>query len=217
MMSSLVASPRDGGSAGRRQIVAPYITAWSAEQHPPAVVVERPEGGIGYQHEIVADRDRNGVLWFRMSFQPSEGRPEFGKVHPLRQRRTMQRLLCQVCAGPADQTEDGVLWLLKDHREDWPLWPNGMGVTEPPVCVSCVRMSLRLCPALRKGATVVRAGSFVVAGAHGLLYRGGRRLTAVDSVTVAFEDPAIQWVRAVSLVRELRDCMIIPVADLAGE
>jgi hypothetical protein len=39
----------------------------------------------------------------------------------------------------------------------------------------------------------------------------------VDSVTVAFEDPAIQWVRAVSLVRELRDCMIIPVADLARE
>jgi hypothetical protein len=207
MMSGLVSLP----SAGRRgpQVVAPYITAWSAEQYPSVAVVERREGGIGYQHEALTDRDRNGVLWFRMSFQQGEGRPEFGKVHPLRQRRAMQRLLCQVCAGPADRTEDGVLWLLRDHQEDWPSWPNGMGVTEPPVCASCVRLSLQLCPALRKGATVVRAGSFVVAGVHGLLYRGGSKPTALDDVTVSFQNPAIRWVRAVSLVRELRDCVIL--------
>jgi hypothetical protein len=34
---------------------------------------------------------------------------------------------------------------------------------------------------------------------------------------VAFEDPAIRWVRAMSLVRELRDCVIIPLTDLADE
>jgi hypothetical protein len=181
------------------------------------VVVERPEGGIGYESETVADRDTNGVLWFRMSFQPGEGRPEFGKVHPQRQRRAMQRLLCQVCAGPADCTEDGVLWLLLDHREDWPAWPDGMGVTEPPVCVSCVRVSLRLCPALRKSATVVRAGSFVVAGVHGLRYQGGHAPTALGSATVAFEDPAIRWVRAISLVRELQDCVILSLAEFAEE
>src|SRR5262245_33889083 len=124
MMSSLVASSCDGANAGR-PIVAPYITAWSAEQSPPVVVVERPEGGIGYLDETVADRDRNGVLWLRTPFRPGQGRPEFGKVHPLRQRRTMQRLLCQVCAGPADCTEDGVLWLLQDHQKDWRSWPNG--------------------------------------------------------------------------------------------
>lgn len=216
MMSSLVASPRGGASAGR-QVVAPYITAWSAEVYPPVVMVERPEGGIGYEGETVADRDRDGVLWFRMSFQPGEGRPEFGKVHPQRQRRAMQRLLCQVCGGPADRAEDGVLWLLLDHREDWPSWPNGMAVTEPPVCVSCVRVSLRLCPALRKGATVVRAGSFVVAGVHGLRYQGGHTPIALGRYTVAFEDPAVRWVRAISLVRELRDCVILPLTELVGE
>lgn len=212
-MSSLLAAAPHGSGAGRR-VVAPYITAWSAEQTPPVVLVEHPEGGIAYQDETLADRDRHGVLWFRTPFRPGQGRPEFGKVHPMRQRRTMQRLLCQVCAGPADCTEDGVLWLLKDHREDWPSWPNGMGVTEPPVCVPCVRLALRLCPALRTGAALLRAGSFMLAGVHGTLYRGGLKVAAVDTTTVPFEDPAIRWVRAVSLVRELRDCAIIPLTDL---
>jgi hypothetical protein len=215
-MSSLLAGSRQRVGADRHA-VTPYIMAWSAEQDPPVMLVECPGGGIAYQDETVADRDRNGVLWFRTPFRPGQGRPEFGRVHPLRQRRTMQRLLCQVCAGPANQTEDGVLWLLKDHREDWPSWPNGMGVTEPPICLSCVEVSLRLCPALRKGAAVVRAGSFVVAGVHGTLYRGGHRLVTVGAATVAFEDPAIRWVRAVSLVRELQDCTVLPLADLVDE
>lgn len=120
----------------------------------------------------------------------------------------MRRLLCQVCGGPADHTEDGVLWLLKDHRDDWPQWPDGMGVTEPPVCVPCVRTSLRLCPALRKGAVVVRAGSFMVAGVYGALYRTGRKLSSAGQAAVPYDDPAVRWVRAVSLVRELRDCVI---------
>ena len=198
--------------AGRR-VIAPYITAWSAEERPPMVLVERPGGGIAYADETLADRDRNGVLWVRSQFRLGQGRPVFGQVHPMRQRRTMQRLLCQVCAGPADRTEDGVLWLLKDHRDDWPSWPNGMGVTEPPICASCVRVSLRVCPALRKGAAVVRAGSFVAAGVHGILYRSDPKLAATGAATVTFEDPAIRWVRAVGLVRELRNCTIIPLAD----
>lgn len=215
MSSLLIASRQDSGTG---RVVAPYITAWSTEQNIPAVLVERPSGGgIAYPDETLVDRDRHGVLWYRTPSRHGQGRPVFGKVHPVRQRRAMQRLLCQVCAGPADQTEDGVLWLLKDHRKDWPSWPNGMGVTEPPVCVPCAGMAVRLCPALRKGAAAVRAGSFMVAGVHGTLYRGGPKPTAVGEATMPFEDPAIQWMRAMSLVRELRDCVIIPLITLAGE
>lgn len=203
-MSSLPAASPQKACAGR-QVAAPYITAWSAEQDPPVALVERPGGGIAYQDETLSDRDRNGVLWFRTPFRPGQGRPEFGKVHPLRQRRTMQRLLCQVCAGPANATEDGMLWLLKDHREDWPSWPDGMGVTEPPTCLPCIWMSLRLCPALRNRAAIVRVGSFVEAGVYGTLYRGGHPPKAVGPATVPFEDPAIRWVRAASLVRELHN------------
>jgi hypothetical protein len=215
-MSSLLYAPDETADVGRR-VVAPYITAWSTEENLPTVLVERPGGGIAYQDETLADRDRNGVLWYRTPFQPAQGRPLFGKVHPIRQRRTMQRLLCQVCAGPANSTEDGVLWLLKDHRGDWPSWPEGMGVTEPPICLSCAQASIRLCPALRRGAAAIRAGSFRTAGVHGTLHRGGRTPTAIGTATVPFEDPTIRWVRAVSLVRELRDCVIIPLHDLTGE
>ena len=197
-----------------RPVVAPYVTAWSEEKDPPYTLVERPGGGIAYMDETFADRDRHGVLWFRTPFRLGQGRPEFGRVHPLRQRRTMLRLLCQVCAGPADRTEDGVLWLLQDHRDDWPLWPEGMGVTEPPICLPCVRMSVRMCPALRRGAATVRVRTFPVAGVRGTLYAGSRPV-AVGAASVPLDDPAIGWVRAVSLIRQLSDCTILPLAEVA--
>lgn len=198
-----------GGIADRR-IVVPYVAAWSEEQDAPFVLVER-YGGITYQDETAADRDNRGVLWFRTPFRRGHGRPEFGRVHPLRQRRAMLRLLCQVCAGPADQTDDGVLWLLQDHREDWPSWPDGMAVTEPPICLSCLRTSVSVCPALRGGAVAIRARRFSEAGVHGIQYRSGLQPVAVAAVTVAFDEPAIAWVRAVSLVRELGDCTVVPI------
>jgi hypothetical protein len=198
------------------RVVAPYITAWSAEIDPPCLVVGRA-GGIGYLDETVADRDSKGVLWFRTEFRPGVGRPEFARVHPMRQRRAMRRLLCQVCAAPADRTEDGVLWLLRDFRQDWPTWPDGMGVTEPPICLPCLRLSMRACPALRKGAAVVRVRSYQLVGVDGAVYRPcGNDLVATEAATVAFGDPAIRWVRAASLVRQLRDCRIVPPEELAG-
>jgi hypothetical protein len=147
----------------------PFITQWSEEQEPPAQIVERPGRGIAYLDETVHDRDSHDVLWFRMPSRPRQGRPLFTKVHPLRQRRAMRRLLCGVCGQPADQTEDGTLWLLCDFRDDWPGWPERMGVTEPPVCLPCVRVASRLCPALRKGCVAVRARRAPVAGVWGAL------------------------------------------------
>lgn len=139
----------DGPSS--RYPLVPYINAWSEEEDPPGKVIEIPGRGLVYADELVTDRDDRGVLWFRTISRPRQGRPNFQRVHPLRQRRAMRRLLCQVCAEPADMTEDGVLWLLKDQRTGWPGWPKGMGVTEPPVCLSCVPVAARQCPALRKG------------------------------------------------------------------
>jgi hypothetical protein len=90
-----------------------------------------------------------------------------------------------------------------------------MGVTEPPICVPCVRLSMRLCPALRKGEAVVRARSYRVAGVDGLLYRrDGNALRSTGAATLAFEDPAIHWVRAACLVRELQDTLIVSPAEL---
>ena len=208
----------DTATTAQTAIVAPYITRWSEEKTPARPVVSRGLG-IAFEDEIAVDRDKRGVLWTRAPQRHGVGRPLFGQVHPLRQRRVMSRLLCQVCAGPADRTADGVLFLLKDHREDWPGWPNRMGVSEPPVCWSCVRVSTRLCPALRRGAVLVRAGWCEIAGVNGILYSGDPEPRPVGQVTIAFENPAIRWVKAAHLIRELLDCTLIELdqADQAGE
>lgn len=191
--------------------VVPYITAWSAEQDLPYKLVERPGLGVGYADELLTDRDARGVLWQRSSVHRQVGRPEFGRIHPLRQRRAMLRLLCQVCSDPADRTGDGVLWLLRDHRDDWQGWPEGMASVEPPVCASCVAVSLKLCPALRRGAAAVRAGEYPVVGVRGVLYRKGvLGPVAVEAVNVSYDDPIVRWVVASALVRELQDCTLVP-------
>jgi len=194
----------------------PYITQWSEEREPESPLIERPGRGIGYLDESLADRDDRGVLWYRTPSRPGNGQPLFAKVHPLRQRRAMRRLLCNVCAKPADRTEDGVLWLLRDYRDDWSGWPENMGAIEPPVCLPCVRLSSRMCPALRKGAVAVRVRQAPIAGVRGALYRSGFGPVpeAVDEVTVAYEDPRVPWVRAINLVRELHGCTLVEVDEL---
>ncbi len=191
------------------QIIAPYITSWSAEQDLPYKLVER-FGGIGYADESFGDRDARGVLWQRAAVRHGVGKPEFGRVHPLRQRRAMRQLLCQVCAEPADRNDDGVLWLLRDYRDDWQGWPDGMGCNEPPVCVPCVPLSLRLCPALRRGAVAIRAREFDVAGVRGALYRAG----TVEEASHAYDDPDVRWLVASALIRELHGCTFVSLGEL---
>jgi hypothetical protein len=119
--------------------------------------------------------------------------------------------------GPADQTDEGVLWLLRDHRDDWRGWPEGMASVEPPICVPCVEVSLKLCPALRRGAAAVRVREFPIVGVRGALYRKGVFAPiATEAVNVAYDDPAVRWLVASALVRELHDCTLVPLAELAS-
>lgn len=200
--------------AGR--IVAPYVTASTAEQDLKCSLVVRPGGlGIGYTQELPGDRDALGVLWQKVAERPKEGKPEFARVHPARQRRAMSELLCQVCAGPADQTPDGALWLLRDHRGDWPRWPEGMASVEPPVCVRCVATSLRRCPSLQRGAVAIRVRGFEVVGVRGTLYRPGTFAPApVGAAQLDYGDPKVRWMVAVALIRELRGCSVVPFDEL---
>lgn len=192
----------------------PYITTWSEERDPPSKIIESPGRGIAYVDETLSDRDRHGVLWFRTPSRPGHGHPLFAKVHPLRQRRAMRRLLCGVCGHPVDVTDDGILWLLKDHRDDWPGWPENMGVTEPPTCVPCIRLAGRLCPALRNAAVTIRVRLAPIAGVRGLLYHSrGLVPVPVEEVNVPYDDPRIRWLRATNLIRELHDCTIVPLED----
>lgn len=87
----------------------PYIALWSGERLPAPRVVNSPRGGIGYPDENLLDRDHCGVLWTRVRSCRGVGEPIYEKQHPLRQRKAMRALLCQVCAAPADQNQHGVL------------------------------------------------------------------------------------------------------------
>jgi len=154
--------------------VVPYVTSWSDEKKLPTEIIMRTSMGIGFgikfADETVADRDRDGILWTRKPDRHGQGRPEFGNVHSRRQRRAMRLLLCQVCAQPADRTEDGVLWLLPDYYGEAQGWPENYDLAEPPICRSCVPIATRLCPALRRGHLGIRARQAPVCGVRGLVY-----------------------------------------------
>ncbi|OLF17386.1 hypothetical protein BU204_11830 [Actinophytocola xanthii] len=208
-------APAPEDPAPDNRVIAPYITAWTTETEPPSTLVERPGVGIAYTDELLTDRDDKGVLWFRVPSHPRQGRPDFGRVHPMRQRRAMRRLLCQVCAAPADVNDDGVLWLLKDESDQWPSWPEKMAVTEPPVCVRCVDVATRLCPALRQGAVALRVRNYPIAGVRAVVYRNwGKTLMPVEDTVIRYDDPSIRWARAMNLVRQFHDCTVIPLEDL---
>lgn len=198
--------------------IAPYITAWSTEQDLPCALVERPDHSIGYVNELLTDRDRRGVLWRQTALRHRLGQPEFARVHPLRQRRAMELLLCQVCGGPADQTDDGVLWLQRDYSDDWPRWPEGMASVEPPICLPCIPVARRMCPALRRGAVAVRVRECPVAGVRGVFYQQSVLApTAATAGNFAYDDPAVRRVVASALIRELRDCTIVPLDEFERE
>jgi hypothetical protein len=188
----------------------PYIALWSAEEVLAAPVIETV-GGIAYADETSVDRDDRGLLWSRVTVHQGVGEPRYQQLHPLRQRRAMRRLLCQVCAGPADQNEHGALWLVEAQEAGWAGWPNGAQCAQPPLCLRCARMSVRSCPSLKPGYLVVRARSFV-SGASGGLYRTGwpqPRPQLADAATVTYDDPRVRWLQADQLVRELVDCEFV--------
>jgi hypothetical protein len=192
------------------RVVVPYIVKWSDESGASAKVVAG-KSGIAYADETLNDRDQQGVLWTRWVHRPGSGRPRFGDDHPMRQRRAMRKLLCMVCGKPADQTDKGALWLLRDHREDWPDWPNSMANAYPPVCLPCAQLSIRICPALRKGYVVVR-GHAEITGVFGMCYRKGQtpgHAEIVGPQNVAYDDPLIRWTRAAKLIRSFHSVTVM--------
>jgi hypothetical protein len=194
--------------------------AWSGEERPTDRLTIRSDGsGIAYTDEVPHDRDNHGVLWRRSTLSPGQGRPVFGTIHAARQRRVARKLLCNVCAGPADRNDDGVLWLLGDDRGDWPNWPETMGATHPPICLPCAALSVRLCPHLREGGHVaVRVREPRAGGVFGALYAPGPLgPEAVEPVTIPYGDWRQPWVMAAQAATELHGCTLVDLdAELAA-
>jgi hypothetical protein len=137
---------------------------------------------------------------------PGKGRPQYGKVHFLRQRQAMGSLLCQVCGQPIknDATTDGLLWLLSEDPDDLATWPADMVTGHPPVCLSCAWLSVCACPHLRKQYTAVRVRRFHLSGVHGALYRPSYPAPVpYDVGGLDFGDGRLPWIQAAQLLMRL--------------
>jgi hypothetical protein len=198
---------RTNTSALVRAGLVPYIASWSGERPVRTPVVAKGHCGIGYQRERRGDRDAHGVLWIRYVRASGVGEPNFSMVHPHRQRRAMRQLLCQVCGGPADRNEQGILWLLGKSERDW---PGAEATGQPPVCLRCAGVAGRACPHLRGNALALRVRRAPVAGVFGTYYALGRhRPVNAGPATFAYEDPRVRWLQAGQLMRELYDCTVV--------
>lgn len=185
----------------------PYIALWSSEvTAQPEVTVRR--GRLAYVGERPYDRDSDGVLWRRVPSSPGRGRPQYGKVHFLRQRNAMSGLLCQVCGRSAveDAADDGVLWLLDEDPDDPGSWPRDLVTGHPPVCLPCARQSVRACPHLRRRYAAVRVRRHTLTGVHGVVYGPGFSGPAPRDIgSLDFGDPRMPWMQAAQLMMRLDD------------
>lgn len=199
--------------------VVPYIGTWTGEQRC-ALQLGWRGNRLGYADEIPIDRDEWGVLWQRHTARIGVGRPLFTVVHPLRQRRVMTRLLCQVCARAADHTEAGTLWLLPAREVATFDDRDGLVTNHPPLCVPCARVSVRRCPGMRPDHVAVRARS-AVCGVLGTVFRPLNHAPWMErddertADTVRFDDPAIAWTQATQLARVLVNISVVDLDTLA--
>ncbi|WP_328917075.1 MULTISPECIES: hypothetical protein [unclassified Streptomyces] len=195
----------------------PFIAAWSSETEAAQPAVTMRRGRLAYLNERPYDRDSSGILWRRVPSMPGKGRPQYGKVHFLRQRLAMDGLLCQVCGGPArkDATNDGLLWLLGEDPDDRSSWPTEMVTGHPPVCLSCAWLSVRACPHLRHQYAAVRVRRFSPSGVHGVLYRPSYPNPVPHEVGgLDFGDARTAWMQAAQLMMRLDEFTLV---DLEAE
>lgn len=190
--------------------LVPYIASWSGEHLTRARPIAKGTG-IAYEHERPGDRDAHGVLWMRKTRAPGVGTPQYGKVHPYRQRQAMRHLLCQVCGGLADQNEHGILWLLGQAEKPW---PGAEMTAQPPVCLRCAGPASRACPHLRRHTLALRVRHAPIVGARGILYQPWRgRLVRIGPMDLPYRDPSIRWLHAYQLFRELHDVTVIDLNE----
>ncbi|MFC5656270.1 hypothetical protein [Streptomyces nogalater] len=153
-------------------VPVPFITAWSKEEIPvqELVKVHRSSGTVlGLRDETDVER-QFGVSWVRMQATRG-GRPQHGRVHALRQRQAMSRMLCQLCGGPTVGTrKDERTLFLAASADGHPLL-NGERTESPPVHAVCARLSVEHCQPLRRhGWTAALVRHTPVRGVAGHVY-----------------------------------------------
>ncbi|QFY09658.1 hypothetical protein GBF35_26050 [Nonomuraea phyllanthi] len=105
--------------------------------------------------------------------KPDRRGPErMRKLNTRRQWRCMDKLLCQVCGGPAFDTSGTISWALTKTVFERTGLDSGR-TNSPPTCRDCIPKALQECPMLREDFAVYRVGYVTPAGVLADLYRPG--------------------------------------------
>ncbi len=206
----------------RRGLFVPYVTAWSGEREVSRAQLLLDTGGLRYRSEHSEDRDCLGGLWERWTGDYGDGAPLWRAVNSERQRTAMEHLRCQVCAGPASRTSKGVLFLEGGRTSAAAARLEEGTVAQPPLCLPCAPVARRQRPHLRRRCIALRAKKYPVWGVLGAVYTARRplgprptdQLVLDAEVPVAYGTPALRYVLASQLLRELRRVMVV---DLDAE
>jgi hypothetical protein len=204
---------------GSRDLPVPYAVPWTGETfNARTLTVRADRTGLCYRDEKPADRDQHGVLWARRRHAPGDGRPKFGKMHPVRQRRAMRALLCQVCGSPASRTSRGWLFVMLRPDSSETDQVEGSLCTKPPICELCAQLALRHCPELTDPVAVrvrkpriwgVLGDQYAAAGSG-----GGITHIPTDGYLPYGQATAARWFVASQLVLELTRCTPAPLVTL---
>ncbi|NRQ35536.1 hypothetical protein HII36_27435 [Nonomuraea sp. NN258] len=185
----------------------PYVIGWTGEAEQPAVLRWRPRSDADGQELAYTAPDPGdyqlGVLLLRQG-QRRTGRPDFKSVNTRRQWRCMTKLLCQVCAKSAMDSETGRVWWLLSG----PGGPVGDGYTNaPPTCPACIPEAIASCSFLRRHAAVFTVGSCRPYGVRADVFLPGRSPSEPwkENEILRLRDPDIPHCVARELLMGLSD------------
>ncbi|WP_143590999.1 hypothetical protein [Thermoactinospora rubra] len=198
-------------------MTVPYVIAWSGEAVPHRLVFvpHRASGGLRLDYPDPLPDDRvNDLLWARVKLN-RRGEPMWRLLNSRRQRRCMERHLCQVCGRPAGDLETGRTWWVITETAFRAIGDDGGLTNAPPTCPRCIPESLRWCPQLRKSATVYTATRAEPAGVLAEVFEpslGGVALPVGHNEFVGFDEFARHpFVLATQLVVQLSGMQPEPI------
>ena len=132
----------------------PWITRWTGEVQPDRFdygVQILGDVGKGQFRVTYQDgknvRDGKGILWQREGIG-RKGEPMYADVSTYRQRSAMKKGLCQVCGVKITDTPMNFLIPIIAGMEHYD--KNTTVTMQAPVCLECVPLAIRMCPALKR-------------------------------------------------------------------
>ncbi|MCF6476444.1 hypothetical protein FAF44_50110 [Nonomuraea sp. MG754425] len=134
----------------------------------------------------------HGVLLGRvrdLRDRPDRRGPErMRKLNRQRQRRCMDKLLCQVCGAPATDPDSGLIpWVLTKTVFER-TGPDSGRTNAPPTCWTCMPEALEQCPMLNDDFALYTVASTTSAGVLADLYRLG-----VPTPTLSRRNVFVAW------------------------